>query len=225
MNREDCWYSSVCNNTCSDTCIRYNEMKFLMDSSGIPKPQQMPLKLIPVNESDRKIFIRLNSIKNNIVNWVDQGNNVYIASESAGVAKTSWALKLMLKYFDEIWSGNGFKVRGIFIHTPTFLSQLKNFQNPLSEDYKYNIMNTDLVIWDDIVASDKTSDYDYTQLLMYIDNRLLNKKSNIYTSNIISKGALEQILGNRLTSRIYGESEPLIITAEDYRGAIYNDGK
>ena len=222
MNREDCWYSSVCNNICSDTCIRYMEMKFLMDNSGIPKPQQMPLKLIPTNESDRQIFIRLNSIKKDIVNWVEQGNNVYIASKSAGVAKTSWALKLMLKYFDEIWSGNGFRIRGLFIHTPTFLTQLKNFQNPLSDEYKKNIMNTDLVIWDDIVASDKTSDYDYTQLLMYIDNRLLNKKSNIYTSNITSKKELEQILGNRLTSRIYGEAEALIITAEDYRGAIYN---
>lgn len=221
MKREDCWYSSVCNNICSDTCIRYNEMKFLMDNSGIPKPQQLPLKLVPTNDQDRQVFVRLNNIKHNIVDWVENGNNLYIASESAGVAKTSWALKLMLRYFDEIWSGNGFKVRGMFIHTPTFLSQLKNFQNPLTEEYKNNVMNTDLVIWDDI-ATGKTSDYDYTQLLMYIDNRLLNKKSNIYTSNIINRNSLEKMLGGRLASRIYGESEPLIITAGDYRGAIYN---
>lgn len=218
MKKEDCWYTSVCHNECSDTCIRYREMKFLMDSSGIPKPQQMPLKLIPTNESDREIFIRLNEIKNNIVEWVKNGNNVYIASESAGVAKTSWALKLILRYFDEIWSGNGFKVRGLFIHTPTFLSQLKNFEHPLPEEYKKNVMNSDVVIWDDIAAG-KTSEYDYSQLLMYLDNRLLNKKANIYTSNIISKGELERILGARLASRIYGESETLIITAEDYRGS------
>lgn len=218
MKKEDCWYASVCHNECSDTCIRYREMKFLMDSSGIPKPQQMPLKLIPTNESDREIFIRLNEIKNGIVEWVKNGNNVYIASESAGVAKTSWALKLILRYFDEIWSGNGFKVRGLFIHTPTFLSQLKNFEHPLPEDYKQNVMNSDVVIWDDIAAG-KTSEYDYNQLLMYLDNRLLNKKANIYTSNIISKGELERILGARLASRIYGESETLIITAEDYRGS------
>ena len=49
MKKEDCWYASVCNNVCSDTCIRYREMKYLMDNSGIPKPQQMPLKLIPTN--------------------------------------------------------------------------------------------------------------------------------------------------------------------------------
>ena len=75
----------------------------------------------------------------------------------------------------------GFQVRGMFIHTPTFLSQLKNFQNPLSEEYKYNVMNTDLIIWDDI-ATGKTSDYDYNQLLMYIDNRLLNKKERLVSS-------------------------------------------
>ena len=66
MKKEDCWYASICNNECSDTCIRYMEMKYLMDNSGIPKPQQMPLKLIPTNEDDRKVFIRLNTIKQNI---------------------------------------------------------------------------------------------------------------------------------------------------------------
>lgn len=217
MDRNKCWYKDVCNYECTDSCIRYKEMKFLMDSSGIPESQQIPLKLVPTNNEDRQIFLRLNDIKKDIVNWTKEGNNLYIASESAGVAKTSWALKLILRYFNEIWSGNGFRVRGVFIHTPTFLFQLKNFNHPLSEEYKQNVLNADLVIWDDI-ATGKTSDYDYNQLLMYIDNRLLNKKSNIYTSNIISKGALENVLGARLASRIFSESEVLIISANDYRG-------
>ena len=217
MNMENCWYKDVCKLECSDSCIRYKEMKFLMDSSGIPEPQQTPLKLVPTNAEDKQIFIRLNNIKKDIVNFINEGKNLYISSESAGTAKTSWALKLILKYFDEIWSGNGFRVRGVFIHTPTFLSQLKNFNNPLSEEYKQNILNADVVIWDDI-AIGKTSEYDYTQLLMYIDNRLLNKRSNIYTSNVVSKGALEGFLGARLASRIFNESEILIITADDYRG-------
>lgn len=203
--------------TCSDSCIRYKEMKYLMDSSGIPKPQQIPLKLVPTNEADREVFLRLNSIKSDIVNWVHEGNNLYIASESAGTAKSSWSLKLLLRYFDKIWSGNGFRVRGLFVHTPTLLSKLKDFKNPLPEEYKNNLINADIVVWDDI-ATGKTSEYDYNQLLIYLDGRISNRKANIYTSNIISKGALEQVLGARLASRVFGESEVLILTADDYRG-------
>ena len=217
MNREDCWYKDTCTNECSDSCIRYKEMKFLMDNSGIPKPQQIPLKLKPTSEEDRSVFTRLNEIKLNIVEWVAEGNNLYICSESAGTSKTSWSLKLMLRFFNEIWSGNGFRVRGVFIHTPTFLQQLKNFQNPLSEEYKNNILNADLVIWDDI-ATGKITDYEYNQLLIFLDSRISNRKSNVYTSNVVTKGSLEQIVGARLASRIFGESEICTIIADDYRG-------
>ena len=220
MRKEDCWYKTVCQNECTESCIRYNEMKFLMDNSGIPKPQQIPLKLNPTNAKDRAVFIELDKIKNDIVNFVNSGKNLYIASESAGVSKTSWALKLMLKYFDEIWSGNSFRVRGIFVHVPTFLMQLKNFSNPLDDEYKQNLLNCDLVIWDDLATGQKKSDFDYNQLLMYIDNRLRNKKANIYTSNIVTKEQLEQVLGVRLSSRIYGESKTVTISAKDYRGGL-----
>lgn len=217
--RQECWYGKVCQLDCSSTCIRYNEVKYLMESSGIPKAQQTPKTLIPLNQSDKEIFIRLRDIKDNIVEYVNEGKNFYICSNQAGTSKTSWVFKILLKYIDSIWSGNGFRTRCLFIHVPTFLQQIKNFDKPLTEEYKENIKNCDLVCWDDI-ATTKLSEYEYNQLLTFIDARMLNEKSNIYTSNITSKEMLEGTIGVRLASRVYGQSDILTITADDMREGV-----
>ena len=216
----DCWYKDVCNlyNTsdCNSSCVRYNEVSFLMESSGIPKNRQVPLKLTPLNDTDKQAFIRLKEIKDNIVDFVDNGKNLYICSRSVGNGKTSWSLKLILKYFDEIWSGNGLKTRALFIHTPTLLTKLKDFDNPLSNEYKETIKNCDLVIWDDFGGT-KLTEFEYNQLLMLIDARCFNQKANIYTSNITTKEDLDSLVGARLSSRVYAKSEVIEFIAKDFR--------
>ena len=219
--KQDCWYKSVCNLDCPSVCLRYIEMKFLMESSGIPKSRQLPLDLISLNEKDKKAFKQLDEIKNNIKEFVDAGKNLYICSSSTGTAKTSWAFKLMLKYFDTIWPGNGMKVRGLFIHVPTFLQQLKDFDSPLPKSYIDDIKECDLVIWDDIAASDLTK-YEYNQLLLYIDTRVTNNKSNIYTSNICTKNTLNKTVGARLASRIFSLAEVITFSASDIREGVKN---
>jgi len=215
---EECWYKDVCQSVCQPvSCLRYIEMKYLVDNSGIPKSKQYPVLLEA--QEDYEQFIRLAEIKNNIFEFVNNGYNLYIASRNTGNGKTSWAIKLMLKYFDEVWAGNGLKIRGLFIHIPTLLLQLKNFSNPLPEEYKQNIMDVDLVIWDEI-ASTTISQYDYSNLLMFLENRLLNGKSNIYTSNSVSKESLEGIVGNKLASRIWNTSEIIEFRGKDKRGCI-----
>ena len=199
MNREDCWYNSVCVNECSNNCLRYIEMKYLMDNSDIPQSKQIPAQLIP-EKIDKDSFRQLSELKNDIVDFVKSGASIYICGAHTGNGKTSWALKLMLKYFDEIWAGNGFRTRGKFVHVPTLLVKLKDFSNPLSEEYKRDILNCDLLILDDI-ASAGISQYDLSQLLLYIDNRTMNEKSTIYTGNIAPNN-LQTVLGDRLASRI-----------------------
>lgn len=215
--KADCWYKKVCTNECTNSCIRYIEMKYLMESAGIPQAQQIPKDLQPICEEDEKAFARLNNIKNRIVEFVNKGKNVYINSENPGTAKTSWSLKLLMKYFDCIWSGNGLNVRGMFVHVPTLLQKLKDFDNPLSDEYIENIKNCDLVVWDDIAFGSKISNYDYNQLLILIDTRILNNKSNIYTSNITSKEQLTEVVGSRLTSRIYDSSYIITFYGKDGR--------
>ena len=192
-------------------------MRYLVNNSGIPVTRQYVESLTA--DTDYRQYMRLAEIKSDIVEFVDSGNNLFIASQYTGNGKTSWSIKLLMKYFDEIWAGNGMRIRGLFVHIPTLLLQLKNFENPLPEDYKQNLMDADLVVWDEIAFSN-ISNYDYSNLLIFLENRLLNKKSNIYTSNIETKESLEERVGYKLASRIWNTSEIIIFRGKDKRGFL-----
>jgi len=210
-----CWYKDVCEKDFCSPCLRYNEMRFLVDSSDIPFGKQYPQELVA--GVDREAYLDLADIKNDIVTFVNNGENLYIASRNTGNGKTSWAVKLLLKYFDSIWAGNGFRVRGLFVHVPTLLIKLKNFSAPLSEEYKNNLVNCDLVVWDDI-GSSYMSDYDGSQLISLIDQRIFGYKSNIYTGNLVDEKQFRDVLGDRLYSRIVTNSEVVIFKGKDRRG-------
>lgn len=189
-------------------------MKYLMDNSGIPRNRQTPQSLVA--DIDLEQYSRLADIKSDIVSFVENGDNLFICSKYTGNGKTSWALKLLLRYFDEIWAGNGFRVRGMFVNVPTLLLQLKNFSHPLSEEYKRNLMEADLVVWDEI-ASTSISTYDYGNLLMFLDARLSAGKSNIFTSNATTQDEIEKSVGTKLTSRIWNCSEIVEFRGKDRR--------
>ena len=222
----DCWYEKVCNGSdisdivehCTkiNSCVKYQEMKYLIEESGIPKSKQKPILLTP-DTSDYDAFMMLSRRKDSIVGLVNSGYNLYIVSETTGNGKTSWAIKLMLKYFDSIWSGNGFNIRGYFVHVPTLLLRLKDFGNkdPELNDIKKILLSADLVIWDDI-GSLGMSNYDLSQLLMYLDQRILKEKANIFTGNLLEKD-LDKSLGTRLFSRVWNTSEHIILYGKDRR--------
>lgn len=221
FDKENCWYKKKCNkyaeNTCHPNCIRYMEMHYLIETSNIPKSKQFKNELIP-EKIDIENFNFLNELKTDILNFVANGENLYIFSERFGNGKTTWAIKLMQKYFDCIWPGNGFKTRGLFIHVPSFLTKLKDViasKDDAFELLKQQLLEVDLVIWDDIAAG-KLSDFDYNNLLTYIDQRKLNGKSNIYTGNL-NESELQVAVGNRLKSRIWNDSAIVEIIGSDRR--------
>ena len=217
MKNDKCWYKEACTQQCSTSCIRYLEMQYLIENSGIPLIMQYPKLLFP-DDGDYDAFCTLADIKDDILDFVYSGQSLYITSSSTGNGKTSWAIKLLLKYFDEIWAGNGFKIRGVFVHVPTLILKLKNFENPLSESYKNCLIEADIVVWDDIASTDLTN-YDLTQLLMYIDYRVLSGKANIYTGNIVSENQLTAVLGARLSSRIWKTSSVITLRGKDRRAS------
>ena len=214
-----CWYLEVCSKVGKECymCRKFLEMSYLMENSWLPKNRQtIPPKLKPTTSHDKEMFLELNDIRMSIDEFVRDGKNLYITSNCTGNGKTTWAIKLLLKYFEKVWDGNGLKVRGIFAHVPTLILRLKNFDNKLpTKDYE-NLKECDLVIWDDIAFTNLTS-YDYTQLMALIDYRMLAGKSNIYTSNIPKFENLEEIIGNRLASRIYNASEIIEFDGGDNR--------
>ena len=213
---EDCWYKKVCNQECTSNCIRYLEMKYLMDNSNIPKSRQTPISLF-CEDIDYEAYCLLADVKNTVESFVNTGRSLYITSEYTGNGKTSWAIKILLKYFDSIWAGNGFRVRGVFVHVPTFLTKLKQFdsKDESFEQLKQNLLTADLVVWDDIAANGMSA-YDHTQLLTYIDQRALENKSNIFTGNL-HKNQLEKAIGTRLASRVWNASTVVELFGKDRR--------
>ncbi len=222
FDKNKCWYTSACGKyespECNASCIRYMEMDFLMQNSGIPRNKQYSVLLTP-SKKDVQAFVTLKEIKDDIIAFVENGESVYIYSHNFGNGKTTWAIKLMQKYFDKIWAGNGFRCRGIFIHVPTFLTKIKEGISRKDEDFetlKSRLTTVDLVIWDDIAAT-KLGDFDHANLLTYIDQRKLNQLSNIYTGNL-DQDELQEALGNRLASRVWNDSTPVKFVGADRRG-------
>ena len=218
MNKNsECWYKDTCKDDC-DRCTVYVQMKWQMEHSGLPEAKQKPITLYLTddNSGDEKAFYRLADIRKNIVDFVQNGKNLYICSKWTGNGKTSWAIKMLHTYFHHTAVGNYDNLKGMFVSTTELLLQLKDFNNPLSKAYLENLKNVDLVIWDDIVVSGM-SQYDFTQLYTIIDKRILAEKSNIFTSNQPTVEGFAKLMGNRLASRIYYTSEIVELIGKDMR--------
>ena len=223
---EQCWYRAVCEkykdiDVCNHSCIRYMEMHYLMGTSGLPKHAQQPMRLTPDRQRDVTSFNKLNGIKKDIATFVNSPGGLYIYSTITGIGKTSWAIKLMQEYFNQVWCGNGFRCRGLFVHVPSFLTKLKNIIQ--TKDYDFDVFLqrlpvVDMVIWDDI-ASSKLSDFDHTNLLTYIDQRVLSGLCNVYTGNV-GQHDLFGCVGERLGSRIWNDSITVEFTGRDRRTAV-----
>lgn len=198
----DCIYEDVCTVECEKSCIRYLEMDYLLQHSGIPKARQHRYRLQP-EKCDLRAFKRLANIQKDIVNFTAGDNSLYLWSNNCGNGKTTWSIKLLLQYFNEVWLGNGFKPRGLFINVPTFLSKCKevmSYPDDRFERLRKLIPEVDLVVFDDMITM-HLSTYDYNTLLNYVDQRVFNCKSTIYTGNGNPK-ILSQAVGDRLASRI-----------------------
>ena len=191
-------------------------MKWQFDNSGLPKSKYMPIRLSP-QSNDRRAFERLADIREDIDEFVEQGRNLYICGKTPGNGKTSWAIKMLQTYFVYVSEGNLFNVKGMFVSVPDLLLKLKDFNNPLENEYKENLKSCDLLILDDIAVTG-ISQYDCLQLFTLIDGRMLSGKSIIFTSNVISLKELENAIGERLASRIWGNSTVIEIKGGDMRG-------
>lgn len=215
-----CVFHGVCRKEdCNENCIRFNEFNFLVSRSNLPSNKTNPnnLKLIP-EDQDLDAFLQLNDIKTNIVDFVSHGNNLYLYSSNCGNGKTTWAIKMLLKYFNEVWIGNGFRCRGVFVNVPTLMNELRNNisqKNEKIEELKMLLKTVDIVVWDDIGAVN-IKEFDHLVLLSYIDQRINENKSNIYTANLSSYN-LEKVVGQRLYSRIWNNSYRIELHGADRR--------
>lgn len=226
FDKDKCWYKDVCNKidnhkVCRYNCPRYLQMFYLFNNAGIPEKLQYPKPLYP-SECDVEQFVILKEIKDDIENWVNNGENLYIFSSKCGNGKTTWAIKLISAYFNKIWAGNGYEPRGVFVRCSQLFTNNRDSWKAKDDEYvKWKnylelIETCDLVVWDDI-GEYELQIWEQQLLMKLIDNRLINGKANIFTSNVIDS-LLTKNIGPRLSSRVLNSSEVIEFLGSDRRG-------
>ena len=216
-----CYLREICNGKdCSaDFCLRKYKMDSLYSAALMTESQKKHITLrVDEDGTDLEQFKQLANIEQNIVSFINDGRNLYIHSANCGNGKSSWSLRLAEAYFNKIWARTESKCRVLFISVPRFLLALKDditTKNAYVAYIKENVLEADLVIWDDIAAK-MGSEFELTHLLNIIDNRLALGKSNIYTSNL-NRQQLYNALGERLTSRIANMSLDIELFGADKR--------
>jgi DNA replication protein DnaC len=221
---DKCWLKHYCNQKdCNnDFCIKLYKLNYLYEQALIPLNNRKHIDFIlDDKETDKKAYDRLKEIENDIDNFIKEGNNLYIYSRNCGNSKTSWSLRLVEVYFNKIWLKTPLKCRALFIHVPTFLLSLKDNiteRNNYIDHIKKNILECDVVVWDEIGTKNATP-YEMENLLSIINSRLNEGKANIYTSNLNGE-ELQDKMGERLYSRIINASENIEFFGADKRGIL-----
>ena len=218
-----CWYKNTCEiyktEKCSIFCRRYHDLHFQTAHSLLKPKQQYPQKMV-TPKIDEDAFNRLSEIKKDIVNYVRSGKNLMIMSETCGNGKTSWMERMMMQYLSKMTDFEN--PRALFISYPKFAIMKKDMVSGyMHEDLKYildHIEKVDLVVWDDIAVSSLT-EYDTLNLYVYVNERINAGKSNFYTMNCSERDAYT-LLGTRLYSRIFGDSEIIKFKSKDARGVV-----
>lgn len=216
-----CWGENYCKQynkeVCNINCIGYNQLKFLYRTSNIPKRYQY-LHHLELHKIDKNKQKKLEKFRDNIKEKVDEGRGLILLSENKGNGKTSWGCIMMNAYFKEIALSNNLRVRGKFISVPEFLQNLKDDfdrDEKEMEKFKKHIKQADLVIWDDIGAEMPTKWVRET-LYNYINYRISNNLSQIYTSNK-EVNSLKEKLGDRILSRMRGQCLGIRFSSPDMR--------
>lgn len=226
MENKDCWLKKECNHKdCNTFCMRLYKLDYLYNLALISMQQREHITLVvDENGNDVNAFQNLKSIENNILSFIDKGENLYIHSSICGNGKTSWALRLCQSYLNKIWFKCELECKVLYINVPRFLIALKdniNVKNEYIEHIKENVLNCDLVVWDEI-GSKGLSSFEHENILNLVSSRIDCGKSNIYTSNLGDE-ELHNSVGDRLYSRIVNNSIDIELKGSDKRKLRYEE--
>ena len=225
----DCFVKELCkkysrDKSCDDSnfCIKLFKLEELYDQALLSKSQRKRVGLVLDSDlSDQQAFEQLSKIETNILDFVNEGKNLFIYSNNVGNGKTSWSIRMIQSYLNKIWPESNLSCRALFVNVPRFLLTLKDSISN-SSDYinhiKQYVLDVDLVVWDEIGVKSLTT-YEHEHLLNLINTRIDKNKSNIYTSNLFGN-ELQEKVGERLYSRITNLSTNIELVGQDKRGIV-----
>lgn len=224
---KNCWLRDSCNDSgyyCDKSfCVKNFKLSKLYDNALISVKQRQRIDWFPTdNENDDDNFKYLATVERNIMNFVDQGGNLYIHSPITGNGKTSWALRLVQAYFDNVWLESSIEdCRALFINVPRYLLAIKDNISQKSDYVQYikdHVLNADIVIWDEVGTKGLTQ-FEHENILNLVSVRIDTGKANIYTSNLNDE-ELHKFVGDRLYSRIVLLSDGVELFGSDKRPLV-----
>ena len=225
IESSECWLKDKCKQLhCDDQngCMILFKLDYLYNEAGIPMHLRKNIALkTDADGTDLDEFKKLKQIQDNIIEFIMNGQQLLIHSKTCGCGKTSWAIRLLQTYFNKIWLKTELKCKALFINVPYLLLALKDnisSKNEYIQHIKENVLDCDLVIWDDIGTKNSTS-FESENLLSMIDGRIINNKANIFTSNLTDE-ELHLALGDRLASRICHLGYNITFNGGDKRGLL-----
>ena len=208
-----CILKNVCkDNKCNEMCMKCYKFYYYVNMSNLPKDYMRTEINGGKDDIDGQAYHILLNVANDILNFINKGNNLIICGDKPGSGKTFWATKIMQKYFYKMCTSNMNENLAIFSPEVELLHQIE--KNRFNNDYEIleNYENCNLLVIDDIGMFKKT-DYQQQELFRLIDYRVIRSKTTIFTSNFVTKAQYTEALGDRLCSRIYETS--LIIELKD----------
>lgn len=160
------------------------------------------LSKVMCHQSDQSVFKRYNEIKDDIYNYVKNGNNLYITSNNYRNNLYIISQKLLLAYLWRVGYLYPETLSVSYIYVPSFLIELDSFSNRNSVEFATKIKTlekVDLVVWDYInLSSIKGKSLDIANSI--IQKRFNNNKSNIFTGYEILN--LENVVGPFLEQKL-----------------------
>lgn len=203
-------------------CPKLFRLNYLYDEALLSKKQRLYIPLyIDEDGTDLNEFKRLQSIEQNIEQFVEQGAHAYIHSSNTGNGKSSWAIRFIQAWLEKIWYKSDLRCRALFINVPRYLLAIKDSisnQNDYADHIKKNVQSADIVVFDEIGTKALTN-FESEHLLSIIESRIQSDKSNIYTSNLNATD-LKLVLGDRLYSRIVNLSSDIELHGVDKRSLM-----
>lgn len=196
----------------------------LLVESGVPKKYYVPQKLVR-RQVDEQLWIFLEEYRNDVVNKVRNGNNLVITSPIVGNGKTSWAIRLLQRYIAETALDGDLGDKGVFCVCSNMLEIFGDFGYFETSieffDYLNRLKNCKLLVIDEI-GSGRITPVSYNHFYDLINYRVDNGLTTIYTTNY-SDERIQEVLGERLYSRIYHTATVLEFRADNVRGYSYKE--
>lgn len=208
---------------CHKTCTTYSRTLKMFQESGMPETfwDYFPIK---TPESDCAAYKTLKHIREQIVDFVDSGQNLFLYSKEYGNGKTLWSSILMKAYIREQTIQHKFNLNFVrYVYIPDFIFRYMTCEKYNFDDDRrrsffnklYELSDTNFVIWDGF-GYGSHSNIEDTVIRSVIHSRLNKGMSNMFISD--KEGSeLSDIIGESLFNRIMSCSIPIEFKSEGFR--------